>query len=80
MSPTLRRTSSKSTSDPSTTISRTAKSSLAGLQTGDTVIVTGTKSSNGNVTATAVRATGAGVTTSTGFGGTGFGGGGAAGG
>lgn len=65
---------------PSTTISRTAKSSLAGLQTGDTVIVTGTKSSNGTVTATAVRATGAGVTTSTGFGGTGFGGGGAAGG
>jgi hypothetical protein len=48
---------------PSVTVTRNAKSSLAGLQTGDTVVVQGTKAANGNVTATSVRATGAGVTT-----------------
>lgn len=63
---------------PSVPVTRTAKSSLAGLQTGDTVTVTGTKSSNGTVTA--VRASGAGVTTGTGFSGFGLGGSGAAGG
>ena len=41
-------------------VTRTAKSSLAGLQTGDTVVVQGTKASNGEVTATSVRATGQG--------------------
>jgi hypothetical protein len=64
---------------PSVTVTRNAKSSLTGLQTGDTVVVQGTKAANGNVTATAVRATGAGVTAAgagrggfTGAGGTGF--------
>jgi hypothetical protein len=44
-------------------VSRTAKSSLTGLQTGDTVVVQGSKASNGEVTATSVRATGQGVST-----------------
>ncbi len=69
---------------PSVSVTRNAKSSLAGLQTGDTVVVQGTKAANGNVTATAVRATGAGVTTGaagrSGFGGAGGGGFGGAGG
>ena len=43
-------------------VTRTAKSSLTGLQTGDTVVVQGTKATNGEVTATSVRATGQGVT------------------
>jgi hypothetical protein len=60
----------------SATVTRTAKSSLAGLQTGDTVIVQGTSGSSGTVTATSVRATAAGVTTG-GFGGGGLFGGGA---
>jgi len=58
---------------PSVPVTRTAKSSLGGLQTGDTVVVQGTKASNGNVTATSVRATGQGVTTGTGAGGGGGG-------
>jgi hypothetical protein len=55
---------------PSTSVTRTAKTSLAGLQTGDTVVVQGTTGSGGTVTATSVRATGQGVPTA---GGGGFG-------
>jgi hypothetical protein len=66
----------KVTVGPSTTITRTAKSSLAGLQQGDTVIVTGSKGANGSVAATAIRATAQGVTTGGGGGFAGLGGGG----
>jgi hypothetical protein len=68
----------KVTVGPSATITRTGKSSLSGLQTGDTVIVSGTKAANGSVSATSVRATAQGVSTTGGggFGSTGFGGGG----
>lgn len=52
---------------PAVSVTRTAKSSLTGLQTGDTVVVQGTKAANGNVTATAVRATGQDVTTTGSF-------------
>jgi hypothetical protein len=66
----------KVTVGPSTTVTRTAKSSLAGLQLGDTVIVTGSKAANGSVAATAIRATAQGVTTGGGgFAGLGAGGG-----
>jgi hypothetical protein len=66
---------------PSTTITRTAKSSPAGLLVGDTVTVTGSTGANGLITATAVRATASGVTTGTGgAGGFPTGGGGGAGG
>jgi predicted aconitase with swiveling domain len=58
----------KVTVGPSTTITRTAKSSLSGLQQGDTVVVTGTKGTGGAVSATAIRATGQGVTTGGGLG------------
>ncbi len=54
---------------PSVPITRTAKSSLAGLQTGDTVVVQGSKGTGGEVTATSVRATGQGVTSTFGGGG-----------
>jgi hypothetical protein len=56
----------------STTVTRNAKTTISGLQPGDTVIVQGTKSSNGTVTATSVSDTAEGVTA--GFGGA-FGGG-----
>ncbi len=70
----------KVTVGPSTTVTRTAKSSLSGLQQGDTVIVTGTKAASGTVSATAIRATGQGVTAGGGTGsGGGFGGGSGAG-
>ena len=59
---------------PSTSVTRTSKSSLSGLQIGDTVIVTGPAGSGGTVSATAVRATAQGTTAG------GFGGGAAAGG
>jgi hypothetical protein len=59
----------KVTVGPSTTVTRTAKSSLSGLQQGDTVVVTGTKAANGAVSATAIRATGQGVTAGGGLGG-----------
>jgi Cu/Ag efflux protein CusF len=59
-----------------TTVNRNAKSTLSELKPGDTVTVTGTKSSNGALVASTVSATQAGV--SSGFGG--FGGGGGAGG
>jgi len=52
----------KVTVTPSSTVTRNAKSSLGTLQVGDTVVVAGTKASNGSVTATSVSATGAGVT------------------
>jgi hypothetical protein len=59
----------------SATVTRTAKSSLAGLQTGDTVIVQGTSGKSGTVTATSVRATAAGTSPAGGFSGGGsFGG------
>ena len=65
----------------STTVTRTAKSSLSGLQIGDTVIVTGSAGSGGTVSATAVRATAQGTPAGGGGGGGGgFGGGAAAGG
>jgi hypothetical protein len=46
---------------PSATVTRTSKSSLAGLQTGDTVVVQGSTASGGTVDATSVRATAQGV-------------------
>jgi hypothetical protein len=62
----------KVTVGPSATVNRNAKSSLESLQVGDTVVVEGTKASNGSVTATSVSATAAGVTSGfAGFGGTG---------
>jgi hypothetical protein len=65
---------------PSTTITRTSKSSLTGLQVGDTVVIAGSTASNGVVSATSVRASAAGVTTGgTGLGGTGFAGSGSGG-
>jgi hypothetical protein len=64
----------KVTVGPSVTVTRNAKSSLASLQVGDTVVVQGTKASNGSVTASSVSATGAGVTSGfAGFAGTGAG-------
>jgi Domain of unknown function (DUF5666) len=61
----------------STTITRNADSSAADLRPGDTVVVNGTTSANGNVSATSVTATASGVSASTGGGGGGgFGGGG----
>ena len=66
----------KVTIGPSTTVTRTAKSDAAGLQVGDTIVVTGASGSGGTVNATAVRATAQGVTAG-GFGGrAGFAGGG----
>ena len=56
---------------PSTTVTRNAKSTVSTLEPGDTVVVQGTKSSNGTVTATSLSDTAQGVTA--GFGG--FGGG-----
>jgi hypothetical protein len=52
----------KVTVGPTATVDRNAASSLGALQVGDTVVVEGTKASNGSVTATSVSATGAGVT------------------
>jgi hypothetical protein len=52
----------KVTVGPSATVDRNAASSLGSLQVGDTVIVQGTKASNGSVTASSVSATAAGVT------------------
>ena len=51
----------KVTVGPSATVNRNAKSSLASLQVGDTVVVQGSKATNGSVTATSVSATEAGV-------------------
>ena len=51
----------KVTVGSSATVNRNAKSSLASLQVGDTVVVQGSKASNGSVTATSVSATEAGV-------------------
>ena len=45
-----------------TTVTRTAKSALSGLQIGDTVVVVGSSGSGGTISATSVRATGAGAT------------------
>jgi hypothetical protein len=53
---------------PTANVTRTSKSSLAGLQTGDTVVVQGS-TSGGVVTATSVRAVGQGVTATGGLGG-----------
>lgn len=64
----------KVTLDPSTaTITRDASTNAAGLRPGDTVVVQGTTSSNGDVAATSVAATAPGVTSSR-FGGGGGGG------
>ncbi len=65
---------------PTATVTRTAKSSLTGLQTGDTVVVQGTTGAGGTVTATSVRATAQGVSAGTGARAAGGGGGGFAGG
>jgi len=54
-------------------VSRNAKSSLGALQVGDTVVVQGSKASDGTVSATSVAATAAGTTS--GFPGFGAGGG-----
>jgi hypothetical protein len=67
----------KVTVGPSATVARNAKSSLGSLLVGDTVVVQGTKASDGSVTATSVSATASGVTT--GFGGLGAGAGAGAG-
>jgi hypothetical protein len=64
----------KVTVGPSATVTRDAASSLGALQVGDTVIVQGSKASNGTVTASSVSATGAGVTSR--LGGAAFGAGG----
>jgi hypothetical protein len=45
----------KVTVAPSVAITRTASTPLTGLQTGDTVVVSGTKAANGTITATSVR-------------------------
>jgi hypothetical protein len=55
---------------PSASVTRTVKASLAGLQTGDTVVVQGTTATGGTINATSVRATGQGVSSTGGFGGT----------
>ncbi len=52
----------KVTVGPSATVDRNAPSSLGSLAVGDTVVVEGTKASNGSVSATSVSATAAGVT------------------
>ena len=52
---------------PSTTVTRNAKTTLSGLAPGDTVVVQGTTSKGGTVTAASVAATAQGVTS--GFGG-----------
>jgi hypothetical protein len=54
---------------PSTTVTRNAKTTLSGLAPGDTVVVQGTTSKSGTVTAASVAATAQGVTS--GFGGLG---------
>ena len=54
---------------PSTTVTRTAKTTAGGLQVGDTVVVTGSTGSGGTVSATAVRASAQGVIAGGGFGG-----------
>jgi hypothetical protein len=59
----------KVTVGPTATVTRTSTSSLAGLKVGDTVTVTGSTAANGNVSATAVRASAPGVTTGLGGGG-----------
>ena len=64
----------KVTLGPSTTITRNADSSAIDLRPGDTVVVQGTTAANGDVAATSVAATQAGVTS----GGVGGRGGGAA--
>ncbi len=52
----------KVTVGPSATVDRNAPSSLGSLAVGDTVVVEGTKASNGSVSTTSVSATAAGVT------------------
>jgi tripartite-type tricarboxylate transporter receptor subunit TctC len=69
----------KITVGPSATVTRTAKSSVSGLQVGDTVTVTGSSGAGGTINATAVRATAQG-TTAGGGGFPGFGGSGPSGG
>ena len=56
-------------------LTRTASTSARGIYPGDTVIVTGTKRSDGTVVATRVSATAKGTRAFGGFGGGGFGGG-----
>jgi len=67
----------KVTLSSSATVTRNAKSSLGALKPGDTVVVQGTKPSNGSMTASSVSATAAGVRTAGAGGGLGgaFGGG-----
>ncbi|HVA52405.1 MAG TPA: DUF5666 domain-containing protein [Acidimicrobiales bacterium] len=67
----------KVTLSKSTTITRNADTTPAGLRPGDTVTVQGATSANGNLAATSISTTAPGVSSSTGGG---FGGGGAAGG
>jgi hypothetical protein len=51
----------KVTLAPSTVITRNTKSSLANLKVGDSVVVSGVKSGNGQLTASSISATAAGV-------------------
>jgi len=68
----------KVTLTPSTTITRDAQATPTDLRPGDTVVVQGTTSANGNVAATSLTATAPGVTAAGGGGFGGFGAGGAA--
>ena len=70
----------KVTLNPSTTVTRNAKSQALDLRPGDTVVVQGTAGANGDVAASSISATAPGVSSSGGGFGRGFGGGGSAGG
>ena len=62
----------KVTLSSSTTVSRNEKASLSALKPGDSVVVSGVKTSNGQVTASSISATQSGVTSGfPGFGGAG---------
>lgn len=63
----------------STVVTRNAKASLSGLKVGDSVVVSGVKKGNGEMTASSISATAAGVSSGGGFAGL-FGGGGLGGG
>jgi hypothetical protein len=65
----------KVTLAPSTTITRNSKSTLSNLKVGDSVVVSGVKAGNGQLTASSISATAAGVSAGGGLAGL-FGGGG----
>ncbi len=65
----------KVTLAPSTAITRNSKSTLSNLKVGDSVVVSGVKAGNGQLTASSISATAAGVSAGGGLAGL-FGGGG----